>query len=244
MVKKGDILAELQNTDLDVKITELEGQLSQAIEDLSSVSQRLFEAHRNRRNEQQKQGGADEESRLASEESQLKEKRISLEAQLQILRNKKERLNIRSPIDGQVTTWDTVNTLEGRTVQPGQVLMSVSDPSGPWELEVAMPEDNMGYIARAQKELGKKDLEVSYILHNTPSDRHQGTITDVHLSAEVRGDEGNTVLIHVSIDKNDIGELNQGAGVYANVLCGTRCVGFVWFHDVIEFIQSRILFRL
>src|SRR5262249_33520212 len=158
-----------------------------------------------------------EESRLASEESQLKEKRLSLQAQLEILKAKSDRLKITSPIDGQITTWDVENLLDGRTVQPGNVLLSVSDPSGDWELEVLMPEDNMSYVARAQKDLGKQDLDVTYHLANAPSEWHEGKITETHLAAEVRGEEGNTVMIHVAIDKHDLGELSQGAGVSAKV---------------------------
>ena len=181
---------------------------------------------------------------MASQESQAKEKLLSLRAQLKILASKLDRLKVASPIDGQITTWDVVNLLEGRTVQPDQVLMSVSDPTGDWDLEVLIPEEHMGYITRAQKDLGRNDLEVSYILANDPSQRHEGTIGDVHLAAEVRGEDGNTVMVHVSIDKHDLTELSQGAGVSARVYCGKRPVGFVWFHDLIEFLYSRVLFRL
>ena len=49
LVKKGQILAELQNIDLDVKMTEIEGQLSQVNEDLSSISGRLIETKKLRK---------------------------------------------------------------------------------------------------------------------------------------------------------------------------------------------------
>ena len=133
-VKKGQLLADLQNPDLDVKITEVEGQLSQINEEMASISRRLIEVKKTPKSDP-KQSSAEEESRLASEEAQAKEKLLSLQAQLKILLLKRERLKIASPIDGQVTTWDVANLLEGRTVQPGQVMMSISDPNGEWELE-------------------------------------------------------------------------------------------------------------
>jgi multidrug efflux pump subunit AcrA (membrane-fusion protein) len=245
-VTKGQLLAELENSDQDVKITEVEGKLSQVIADIGSALRRGIETKNRggKTSDQQRQSDPDAESRLVSEESRLNKERISLEAQLKILKTKRERLKVTSPIDGQVTTWDVANLLEGRTVQPGQVLMSVSDPSGDWELEVLMPEDQMGYIARAQKELKKDDLDVTYHLASAPGETQEGNVKEIHLTAEVRGEEGNTVMIHVSIDKNDLTELSQGAGVSTRVYCGKRAVGFVWFHDVIEFVQSRILFRL
>jgi multidrug efflux pump subunit AcrA (membrane-fusion protein) len=250
-VKKGQLLAELQNNEVDMKITGLEGELHQVTEDLASVTFRLLEAKGARRNDPQQKPNQDERSRLQSEESQARQKLVSLEGQLKVLQAKRDRLKITSPIDGVVTTWDLENLLDGRTVQPGQVLMKVSDPSGDWQLEVLVPEDNMGYITRAQGELKRSpdykegdDLHVTYILQNDPANRHEGSIRDVHLSAEVRGEEGNTIMVDVAIDKGDLKQLNQGAGVTARVDCGRRALGFVWFHDLFEFFQSRVLFKL
>ena len=71
----------------------------------------------------------------------------------------------------------------------------------------------------------------------------RGEITEIHRSAEVRGDEGNTVLIKVAIDKTELPQLRPGATVTAKVYCGRRSLGYVLLHDVIAFVQSRILFR-
>ena len=95
------------------------------------------------------------------------------------------------------------------------------------------------------RQFNHDDLDVSYILANDPGEKHEGKIKDVHLIAEARGEDGNTVMVYVDINKADLGdELQQGAGVSARVDCGKRSIGFVWFHDLIEFVQSRILFRL
>jgi hypothetical protein len=32
--------------------------------------------------------------------------------------------------------------------------------------------------------------------------------------------------------------------VTARIACGKRSLGYVWFHDVLSFIQTQILFRL
>jgi hypothetical protein len=37
--------------------------------------------------------------------------------------------------------------------------------------------------------------------------------------------------------------LKVGADVKAKIHCGRAAIGYVWFHDLWEFIQSRILFR-
>ena len=82
-----------------------------------------------------------------------------------------------------------------------------------------------------------------------PSVIHKGKIVEIHRSAEVRGDEGNTVLIKVELDKAEMDQLRAqqrlrpGATVTAKVYCGRRPLGYVLLHDVIEFIQARVLFR-
>ena len=67
-------------------------------------------------------------------------------------RSKVADLELHSPIDGQIVTWDVKNRLEGRPVQKGQALLRVADPEGEWELDLHMPEDHMGFIDRAKEE--------------------------------------------------------------------------------------------
>ena len=96
-------------------------------------------------------------------------------------------------------------------------------------------------------------IQVSYILATEPGKTHYGTIKEIQYSAEVRGEEGNTVLIKVAINKDDYKvisedtvtypELRPGATVTAKVECGHRALGYVLLHDLIDFIQSRIIFR-
>ena len=66
-------------------------------------------------------------------------------------RAKQMDLNVKSPIDGQVITWDLNNRLMHRPVQRGQELLRVADPSGPWQLELQMPENHMGFVVETQQ---------------------------------------------------------------------------------------------
>ena len=86
-------------------------------------------------------------------------------------------------------------------------------------------------------------LKVTFIPATDPDVKLQGTVQEVHLSAEVREEEGNTVLIKVAVDKEELPHLRPGATVTGKVFCGRRSIGFVWLHDLIAFVQSRILFR-
>jgi hypothetical protein len=167
----------------------------------------------------------------------------SIDIQLELLARKRKQLEVRSPIDGEVVTWNVVDLLERRPVHRGDALITVADPSGDWELEVRMPEDRMGHIVRAQQ-ANDGSLDVEYILATDPGTSLAGRVKEVHRSAEVRGEEGTTVLIKVSIDPGELSHPRPGAEVTARVHCGRRPLGYVWFHDLVAFVQSRILFRI
>ena len=71
-----------------------------------------------------------------------------------------------------------------------------------------------------------------------------GQVIEIGQTADVRDEEGNTVLIRIATDKNKLPDLRDGAQVTAKVHCGRRAIGYVWFHDLIETVQAKILFWL
>ncbi len=364
-VAKDQLLATLRNTDLEVEITDIIGQRATTGKQILSVRRRLKE----------KGLTIEERNRLYGELAALNEKRRNLDTQFSLYQKKREQLEVRSPLGGRVMSWDLYRRLINRPVQRGQVLMEVANPAGRWELELHMPEDQIGFITKAQidlyenlrkrlrkelraalsKKLSSKVLEaevakapdaqlsaklrellgpslrkdvqgrlkkiikrlqdekpkkkpakpsaqalpdgpnavlrrqlnaamqaatyaemraalrkvlrdaadadlrarlqellsdglddrlpVSFQLETDPGRDFAGKVQEIHRRAEVRGDEGNTVLIKVAIEKEDLPSLRSGATVNAKVYCGRRSIGYVWFHDFIAFVQSRILFR-
>jgi multidrug efflux pump subunit AcrA (membrane-fusion protein) len=235
MVNEGDLLAVLRDVDLDVDLTKVEGQLLTNQERITTIVRQLLESRTLR---------DDEKAKLIGERQEAEAQQKSLQKQLELLKEKSQVLEVRSPIPGQIVTWDLENKLINRPVQRGQTLMRVADLSKDWQLELHMPENRMGHIALAQQdpELGF-ELNVKYQLATESGQDFYGHIKEVERSAEVRGEEGNTVLIKVAIDKQELPHLRPGATVTGKVYCGRRSIGYVWFHDVFEFIQSRILFR-
>jgi hypothetical protein len=162
---------------------------------------------------------------------------------VKILKQEEDELTICSPLDGQVITWDVDRKLNRRHVARGQIMLQVANPAGPWEVEVLMPEKSMGHLVRAQRKLGEH-LEVTYILATDPDQKHLGTLEDVHSSAEVNAEDGNTVKLLVNVDKEHLGDLRPGTEVTTRVHCGRRALGYVLFHEILAAIHEHILFRL
>jgi len=238
-VKAGQLLVTLRNTDLEVAITDVLGRKASAEEQLVSTQRSLLADTKL---------SADERTRLAGRAAQLRREIDSFDEQLKLYESKKKDLLVTSPLDGIVTTWHVRDRLMLRPVQTGQALMSVADKTGPWELEVHLPDDRLGHVNRAlaAARTGGRPLEVDYIVATNPGVRHRGTVRELHEQAEVRGDAGNTVLVRIEIttDKHDRDELGAGASVTARIACGQKPLGYVWFHDVLAFIQKQIFFRL
>ena len=66
-------------------------------------------------------------------------------------------------------------------MQKGQGLLRVANPKGDWELDLHMPEDRMGYIARAEELADERheQLSVSYILATEPGTTLKGTVKEI-----------------------------------------------------------------
>jgi hypothetical protein len=238
-VTRGQLLVTLRNTDLEVALTDVLGRKASSEEQLVSTRRALLE---------DKRISADERTRMSGRAAQLQREIESLDAQQKLYEDKKRDLEVRSPIDGVVVTWQVADRLLLRPVEKGQVLLTVADKEGPWELEIHMPDDRLGQVNEAAlaARSGGRELSVDYILATDPGTRHRGSVKEIHEQAEVRGESGNVALVRVTIDpdRHERQELGAGATVTARIACGRRSLGYVWFHDVLAFIQSQVLFRL
>lgn len=143
-VEKDQLLARLRNTDLEVALTDVQGQRLATTEQLLAAQRALVE--------ERKLSPADR-IRLSGEVAQLTEKLNSLDAQVALYKTKQLELAVNSPMKGQVITWDLRNRLIHRPVQRGQILMRVADPAGPWQLELKMPENHIGPVVEYRKKL-------------------------------------------------------------------------------------------
>jgi multidrug efflux pump subunit AcrA (membrane-fusion protein) len=240
-LKAGQELVKMISNELDSQIIKAVGEIQGNNQKIASLQTRQV----------LDQGTGTDEDKLKAEQvnGELRAalaQQESLDEQLRLLEEKKATLTVRSPIDGTIVTWKPKDNLKTRPVGRGEKILRVADPSKDWELELRMPEERMGHIQRAQKELSKNELEVSYILATDPSRTLYGTVKEIHEAAEVQPEEGNIVLVRVKINRDDLNAdaMRPDAAVSAKINCGRRSLGYVWFHDVFEFIQSKVLFRL
>ncbi len=144
-VKKGDILAKLDSNELQ---KELKGLIA---EKQKAESQKL-----SLELQAQKLRSSQDDQELLQVQAQRAEARItakSAKERIEILKEQIESMNIRSPQDGIITTWEAKKNLMGRPVEIGTELLQVAATDGDWILEVEVPDDDMGPILAAQSQL-------------------------------------------------------------------------------------------
>ena len=235
----GTLLARLESSDLAIKIEENRGQLAEAQEQLDTILRSLNSPSLSPLEEEQALGRREE----------LQKRLETLKTQRTLLQQQSRDLEVRSPIDGEVITWQLKDRLLHRPVQQGNVLMEVANPDGEWKLELRMPEKRMGHIDRYLRELQEKDpnasLPVEFVLATHSNKTFHGRVTEINERAEVRDEEGVTVLIKVALDDRDElpEHLRPGAEVSAKIMCGYKPVGYVLLCDAIAYFQRNIAFR-
>lgn len=233
-VVRGQTLVKLRNTDLDIAEAEVAGRRTSAAEQMTAVERTLFD--------EAKRLTAEERSRLSGERSQLREQLVSLDRQLQLYAEKRRQLVVVSPLDGEVTTWSADDLLENRPVRQGQQLLTVAAVGGPWELQLRVPDDRSGRVVAATQ-ASAEPLRVTFSPAVDPGVVREGRVVEIHNSAELRGEDGNTVLVRVAITAAELPQRRPGAEAAAHIHCGRRAVGYVWLSDVSDFLRSRVLFR-
>lgn len=232
IVKKGDLLVRLRNRDLEDKLSKLTGQLLTIDEQLQSRNAVMIK---------NQQLTPLEQEQLAGELRQLTAERDNLRDRIELVKKQRQALTIQSQQRSQVVTWRVREQLQRRPVRTGDILMTLVDPEGPWELELQMPEADIGYVDAASV-ASDKPLTVSFLLTSHPERPLQGELIEIQRSTDVEGPEaGNFVRLRVRIRKEDLPELRNEANVVAQVVCGRRSLAFVWFHDVWETVQKQWL---
>jgi hypothetical protein len=84
----------------------------------------------------------------------------------------------------------------------------------------------------------------TFVLASHPGKVFEGRVIEIEQSAEVRGEEGNTVLMRVAVDRDELPPLHDQTTVTARLHCGRASIGYAWFCDLIETVHTHVLFWL
>ncbi len=189
---------------------------------------------------------------LSSEEQQLEQKLASLIAERLLLDEQINSLSLHSPIAGVVYQRRLKERLERRPVQRGQQLMEIVNTTGDWQLELQIPEDAAGYVRDTATSVqeAKADSEVAdsgqtptgqpvrFWLNSQKSHVFRSTLDSLEISAHI-DEQQLTCLATAPWRDINTTHLRPGQSVTARIGCGRRPLGFVWFREVIEYLQKK-----
>lgn len=231
------VLLTIHSPDLDFELTRVEGEIQTAEKRQTSINTARFKADETERR------------RLTLEEEETKEQLAGLAKQLEELKEQRKALVVKSPLAGQVLTWDVEQTLADRPVRKGQLLLSIGDVAGKWELELQVPDDRISYVndaARAQPIVdGKKTpLVVDFVSASAPHTTHKATVRETALRSEGPAEGEAVVRVTADIGRSELplDELRPGAAVVAKVHCGRTSLARSWLLDLIHVIRTEVLF--
>ncbi len=128
----------------------------------------------------------------------------------------------------------------GRPVERGQSLLTIGDTSGPWIVEVLVEDKDLGPLLKARQTT--PDLAVDFTLAAEPGPVYRGQVYDVSHSTQTDDLGLSYVRVLVRFDRTQMPQLRPGATVIPRIRCGPQPLGYVWLHDLIEAVRTRILF--
>ncbi|MGC1275630.1 MAG: HlyD family efflux transporter periplasmic adaptor subunit [Planctomycetaceae bacterium] len=234
-VGREDELLTLVDPLLDLEQERIVGELATAHQRLLSVQAERATSGRVARDRAAGSG------QLAADEKELTEQVSSLERQLEILKRQRNQLSVRSPIDGVVLTWGADERLADRPVRRGQRLLTVVDLEDDWRLELFVPDRNVGHLFAARHAIGP-DLAIDYLLATEPQTTYHATLERVALSTEPDDDGQASLRVSSRLARSEVPVPRPGATVVANIQCGRRAIGYVWFHEIYEAFLTHVLF--
>jgi multidrug efflux pump subunit AcrA (membrane-fusion protein) len=249
VVKQGDLLAKMDSLDLEKELQRLISEEQQA-----KAQQAQYKIQAEKANTR-----PEEYTSLKAQERESAIKADSARKQIEIIKEQLVQMEVRSPVNGVVTTWEPQKNLQGRPVEVGQELIQVAATEGDWVMEVDVPDDDMGPILEAQSRLqaeikaGKKPpgstLQAYFVTATDPEHRYRGYVQRIAAKAETV-ETKHVVKVTVAFSdkvRDDFLARNKtlrpGAEVRARIECGQARLAYVLLRDVVHVFYETVLFR-
>jgi hypothetical protein len=164
-----------------------------------------------------------------------------------------------------VLSDDRHESLLGKTVKPEQELLRVGNLQGPWQIELKIPQRNIGQILKAfadadhyktEPGTGKRYLDVDVLLSSQPDASYLGRLYRNDVSAQAvpnktEHDENEPVVTaYVKLNLDDFPESMKiphdqfvtGLEVRTRIRCGDHALGYSMFHGVWEWFYEKVVF--
>jgi biotin carboxyl carrier protein len=238
-VDKGQELLFMEDLETQLQIDQLSIKTSSAEQRLALLSEQIGKSTNN------EERNALTKERI-NQEYELHKAMAERDILLQASRSPRK-APVFAPLAGKVVTFDAQEQLLGKTVKPGDALVRVAAVKGAWEIELQIPERNLGPIREGFRGNAAGYVEVDLLLTNQPHRTYQGRLYLDGLGGETTVKDSNVILpARVRIADEELAaqleSLPVGLEVRTKVHCGSRPIGYVWFFELWEFFFEHVVF--
>lgn len=230
-VREGDPLLKLRNNELQTEHIRIRNEFNH--------KRQMVLALQAQHDTAEKAADRAEATRLQGKMSETMLEVAGLRDQLKLLDERLQRLTVRAPISGVVTTFQVEQLLHNRPVSRGDVLLQVMDDRGEWRLELEVQEQRLGHMQAARSTLGA-ELPIEYRLLTRPDASYRATLMSVSTRANDSEEKGSIIEARAALDNDRLPNLSIGAEVRGRISCGAKPLGYVLFGDVVEFVQRYL----
>ncbi|MGO9463866.1 MAG: efflux RND transporter periplasmic adaptor subunit [Isosphaeraceae bacterium] len=258
-VQQGDVIIKLESHDLQKELKGLLAEKAKAEQQSASLQ---LQTH--------KLSAGQSDQDLIQIQAQLAEARLTYQGakeRIEIVEEQIESMNVRSPQDGIVTTWEAKKTLMGRPVEIGTELLQIAGTEGEWVLEVEVPDDDMGPVLAAKSKLdadikaGRKKADATlpafFVSMTDPAHRYPGYVRRIAPGAEDVAESEqykNRHIVKVTVGfsedvrqdymkRNKIKDMRPGSEVRARIDCGRANLAYYLLRKPIQVFYESVLFR-
>ena len=255
IVKKGDVIARLDSKELQKELKRLIAERDKA------WNQKLISENQDQKSSSS-QADQDMQYQVKSQLAEATLTSKSAKEQIEIIQEQIEMMNIESPQDGIITTWEVKKNLMGRPVEIGHELLNIAAIGGDsdWVLEVEVPDDDMGPILMAQSKLQREiaagtkqpappSARYFHVATTIPRTSYQGYVRRIAAKAETV-EQKHVVKVTVGFDESvrreflsRNQELRPGAEVRARVDCGKTRLSYYLLRKVVQVCYESVMFR-
>lgn len=187
----------------------------------------------------------DERRSLTTQRNTLQAQLRAIEADIEKATNvSAEIFEVRAPISGTIVSWNLEQRLNGFPVSPNQQLISIAQLDGPWQLEVKVPHQKIGYVNAAMEkanENGKDSIDASFSLSTNPNVSYKGKLKRISkrpFTDQTTGTQYFRGLIDVDREELKVDELKPASGVTVRVLCGKVPLYKRCFYQVTDWFKT------
>lgn len=230
-VVTGQLLMRLKDRELETELVTTRTEWEE--------KRKLFRALQFQIDQARKTGLRDGEHHLFGQLEETRALIAGLTKRLEILNRRSSDLEVRAPLAGTIATFQVEQVLRHRPVQRGDVLMTIMQEDGPWQLELRLDESRWGHLIHAQS-LSTNALAIEYVLVTAPEVHYTARLREIATRTTLAEDDRLIVRLIADPSPGAVPILRIGTEVRARIACGPKPLGYVMFGDVVEFLQRYV----